>query len=151
MIDSSCSFLLGRFLTRSRMKVGLRYNVCLPAFCSCKTMFYQFRRSVSHLLTNRCYKTSFVSSLAFITCTLVAQIVLTLSEGKSGVRLVVGGRVFTEPNRIYAVSGRSRLIAAPFSLITTAQLALGVYRIFLAATLPGGSWIYSGSLAISPL
>ena len=60
------------------MKYGLCHGVYSSPFCSCMTVFYRTCRSVSHLLTNRCSKTSFISSVVFVTCTLVAQIVLTL-------------------------------------------------------------------------
>jgi len=63
-----------------------------------------FRQDYSQEL---CNKTSFISILTLVLSTLIAQVVLTL--------------------RIYAVTGKSRLIAAGFSIITASQLAAGIY------------------------
>jgi hypothetical protein len=56
-------------------------------------------------------------------------------------------RILKEPNRIYAVTGKSRLIAAALATVTASQLALGIYLTFLMATHPGGPWALGGSLA----
>ena len=45
------------------------------------------------------------------------------------------------------MTGRSKLIAATFVMITASQLALGIYLTFLTATHPGMSWTLNGPLA----
>jgi len=45
------------------------------------------------------------------------------------------------------VAAKSRPIAAALALITTSQLALGIYRIYLAATHAGGHWMFNGPVA----
>jgi len=63
-----------------------------------------------------CDKTAFLSVLAFVVVTVIAEIVLTL--------------------RIYAVTRKNRVIAACFGVITASQFALGVRAIIVTAT-PG--------------
>ena len=62
----------------------------------------------------------------------------------------LGAAVLKGLNRIYAVTGKRRLIVVGFATITASQLALGIYRTFLAITHAGGPWTLSGSLA-SPI
>ena len=42
-----------------------------------------------------------------------------------------------DPNRIYAVTGKSRPIAVAFAVITTSQLALGIHHTSVVAAHPG--------------
>jgi hypothetical protein len=58
------------------------------------------------------------------------------------------GAMSSEVNRIYAVTGKSRLVAAGLSLITVSQLALGIHQTLLAARSPGEPSILSGSLPL---
>jgi len=57
--------------------------------------------------------------------------------------------VFSKPNRIYAVTGRNKPIAAVFVVIAVSQFGLGIYLTFLTATHPGRPRALSGSL-VSP-
>ena len=52
---------------------------------------------------------------------------------------VVGTRsILKELNRVYAVTGKSRLVAGTFTTITVSQAGLGIYLIYLTATQQGG-------------
>jgi len=66
-----------------------------------------------HFNTTICEKTAWYSIFAFITCTLLAQTVLTL--------------------RIYAVTVKNIPIAVSFAVITASQLVLGMWLVVLAA------------------
>jgi len=65
-----------------------------------------------HFNTTACNKTAFYSILAFVTCTLLAQVVLTI--------------------RIYAVAMKNIYIAIGLGAITVSQLALGIYMMAVA-------------------
>jgi hypothetical protein len=60
------------------------------------------------------------------------------------VGLVLGRSVLKEP-RIYAVTRKSRPIAAAFTVIAASQLALGIYLTFLTATHAGEPLTFSKS------
>ena len=68
---------------------------------------------------------------------IVAQVVLTLRSvfsGRDGFMLIT-----TEHNRIYAVTGKNRMITSCFCVITLAQLVIGLYITIHAAKEGGES------------
>ncbi|KAF9644211.1 hypothetical protein BDM02DRAFT_1058107 [Thelephora ganbajun] len=73
--------------------------------------------SSSNVLTTGvrpCEKTAFFSALAFTVSALLAQVVLT--------------------SRVYAITGKSRIITACFSVITMSQFTIGLYASVVMAT-----------------
>jgi len=61
-----------------------------------------------------CDRTSFISILVYVACTLLAQVTLTM--------------------RIYAITRKNHIITTCFGVIMASQLALGIYFIVLTAT-----------------
>jgi len=61
--------------------------------------------------------------------------------------LDAGSCILKEHTRIYAVAGKSWLLAGALAMITASQLSLGIYQTFLAATHPGGLRTLGGLIA----
>lgn len=72
-----CRFLPAMLLTRSKFGTGL-YCMALAHPPSVAVRLPPILLGTSHLLTDRCSKTAFISILIFVICTFIVQIVLTL-------------------------------------------------------------------------
>jgi hypothetical protein len=79
---------------------------------------------------NRCDKTSWFSNFAFISCTLIAQVMLTL---RSALRFFQWSQTqrYGCCHRVYAVTLKNVPITVGFAVITVSQLAFGIYSIVL--------------------
>ena len=84
---------------------------------------------------NRCDKTAWYSNLMYISCTLLAQVMLTLRFGT----VLFGGSemIQCECCRIYAVTLKHIPTAVGFAVIATLQFTFGIY-IFVLTVRGGG-------------
>ena len=82
---------------------------------------------------NRCDRVAWYAFFTFATCTLLAQVVLTLRLGAIFVvqRLCVD--IWESRRRIYAVTLRNTPITIGFEVITASQFALGIWATALSA------------------
>ena len=46
-----------------------------------------------------------------------------------------------ERNRVYAITRKDRRVTACVGVVMASQLALGIYFIFVTATVPGEPWV----------
>ena len=98
----------------------------------CKAVVRRFLRSPSFTCAHyRCDKTAFLSMLGIAGSTVLAQTVLTLRSAVLGVRQLHANQA--ERNRIYAVTGKNRIITACFGAIAISEFVFGLYVTALAA------------------
>jgi len=143
-IDHPLQFPTGKISHKRWVKDGLCYSRCLPPPVAVRPRLTD-SRGVSHLSTLQVQQ-----DIVYPKSCLCHMYICRTGSSDPKVRTspdnfptrppVTGNRVLIGPNRIYAVTGKSRPIAVAFAVIATSQLALGIYMTFMAATHAGGPW-----------
>ena len=82
---------------------------------------------------NRCDRVAWYAFFTFATCTLLAQVVLTLRLGAIFVAQRLCVDILEFCRRIYAVTLRNTPITIGFAIITASQFALGIWATALSA------------------
>lgn len=121
-----------------------RQGVCSPPFRSCATVLYRSYGSVSSLDLQVsqdvvCYE-PYVCHQYIDRPDSPDPKVRSRSDDLPLGRLAVSSCVLKGLHRVYAVTGKRRPIAVALAMITTSQLALGIYGIAMTATHSGGRW-----------